>query len=116
MLISSPYVQHPIDGETKPTICPVGIVVSHSVVPFYVEGKSSIALDLVVEFTSQYLLRRLLPKAPEYQGIEGRAISLEVFERGPRDAMIVDIHQGIAREVPPCGPELSEDRAQRGSP
>jgi hypothetical protein len=56
MLISSPYVQHPIDGETKPTICSVGIVVSHSVVPFYVEGESSIALDLVVEFTSQDLL------------------------------------------------------------
>ncbi len=115
-MISSPFVQHPIHCKTKPTVSSVGIIVKHSVVPFDVEGEGVNRFDLCVEFTAHYLFRRLLPKAPEYQGIEGRAVSLEVFERGPRDAMIVDIHHGIAREVPPGGPELSEDRAQRGSP
>ena len=116
MLISSPFVQHPIHCKTKPTVSSVGIIVKHSVVPFDVEGEGVNALDLCVAFTTHYLFRRLLPMAPEYQGIEGRAVSLQVFETGPRDAMIVHIRQGIAAEVPPCGPELSEDRAKRGSP
>eukprot|EP00972_Heterocapsa_arctica_P005755 850616-Heterocapsa_arctica.AAC.1 len=76
MLIRTPLVQHPVDGSAKPTIASLGVVVAHSIEPVDVEGTCVNDFDLCVEFSAHHFLRRLLPMALEYQGIEGRAVSL----------------------------------------
>eukprot|EP00972_Heterocapsa_arctica_P098674 14561256-Heterocapsa_arctica.AAC.1 len=73
MAASPPLLQSPIAGEPEPFIAPVRLVVAHAVVILHVAQQLGEVFDVPVKPALQGVGRRLLPGAPQHEGVQSRA-------------------------------------------